>query len=67
MQINRAVQLLEGAVERLPENTDARRLLSRAKARQERLTGAGVTLAAPEPSLDAFALPLTDTQPNTLP
>jgi tetratricopeptide (TPR) repeat protein len=67
MQINRAVQLLQGAVERLPDNTDARRLLSRAKARQERLTSAGVTLAAPEPSLDAFALPITDIQPQNLP
>lgn len=67
LQINRAVQLLEGAVERLPENTDARRLLSRAKTRQVRLTGAGVTLAAPEPSLEAFALPISDAQPQNLP
>ena len=66
-QINRAVQLLEGAAERLPENTDARRLLSRVKARQERLTGGGVTLVAPEPSLEAYALPISDAQPQNLP
>lgn len=57
LQINRVVQLLEGAIERLPENTDARRLLSRAQARQARLTDAGMSLAAPEHSLRAFALP----------
>jgi len=54
-QLNRVVQLLEEAVERLPDNVEARRLLSRAKTRQERLTNAGVTLMLPEENIRAYA------------
>ena len=54
-QLNRVVQLLEDAVERLPDNVEARRLLSRAKTRQERLTNAGVTLMLPETDIRAYA------------
>jgi len=55
VQLNRVVQLLEAAVERLPDDTEARRLLSRAKTRQERLTNAGVTLMLPEDNLRDYA------------
>jgi len=55
IQLNRVVQLLEEAVERLPDSTEARRLLSRAKTRQERLTSAGVTLMLPENSVRDYA------------
>lgn len=54
-QLNRVVQLLEEAAERLPDNVEARRLLTRAKTRQERLTNAGVTLMLPETDVRAYA------------
>src|SRR5690606_35506227 len=54
-QLNRVVQLLEEAIERLPDNVEARRLLSRANTCQERLTNAGVTLMLPEESIRAYA------------
>lgn len=55
IQLNRVVQLLEAAVERLPDSAEARRLLSRARTRQERLTSAGVTLMLPENSVRDYA------------
>jgi len=54
-QLNRVVHLLGEAVKRLPDNVEARRLLSRAKTRQERLTNAGVTLMLPETDIRAYA------------
>lgn len=55
VQLNRVVQLLEEATERLPDSSEARRLLSRARTRQERLTSAGVTLMLPENSVRDYA------------
>jgi len=54
-QLNRVVQFLEGADERLVDNVDAQRLLSRAKTRQQRLNKAGGDLLPPEASLEAYA------------
>jgi tetratricopeptide (TPR) repeat protein len=55
VQLHRVVQLLEGAVERLPDNVDAKRLLGRAKAREERLVNAGVTLLLVENGIEDYA------------
>lgn len=55
VQMNRVAQLLEGATERLPDNTEAQRLLNRAKARAERLTNAGVTLLLVDGSIEDYA------------
>jgi tetratricopeptide (TPR) repeat protein len=55
IQLHRVVQLLEAATELLPDDVDAKRLLRRAKAREERLTSAGVTLLLVENSLEDYA------------
>jgi len=55
IQLNRAVQLLEAALERLPDNVEVQRLLKRARARQERLIAADVTLLLGEESIEAYA------------
>ncbi|MBN1201510.1 MAG: tetratricopeptide repeat protein [Anaerolineae bacterium] len=57
-QLNRVVQLLEAASAAWPDDTETQRLLRRAKARQERLTSAGVDLLPPEASLQAYAKPV---------
>lgn len=54
-QLNRTVQLLEAAVQRLPEDTEAQRLLRRANSRRERLVQAGVTLVPAEANLRDYA------------
>jgi len=41
VHLNRSLQLLEAASQLLPDDTEAQRLLSRAKTRQERLAHAG--------------------------
>ncbi|NDJ78070.1 MAG: tetratricopeptide repeat protein [Chloroflexi bacterium] len=55
-QLNRVVQLLDGASERLPGDPDVQRLLKRAKTRQQRLTAAGVVLAPAESGLQDYAV-----------
>lgn len=62
VQLNRVVQLLKAASQRLPDNADVRRLLSRAEKRQERLAGTTVTLLPPYPSLTDYAKPDTVTE-----
>lgn len=53
--LSRVVHLLEGAAERLPDNTEVQRLLKRARTRQERLLANGVTLMLPEDDLTAYS------------
>jgi tetratricopeptide (TPR) repeat protein len=54
-QLHRAVQVLEAAQEALPDDTEAQRLLGRAKTRQKRLVQAGITLPLVEDSLQDYA------------
>lgn len=58
VQLNRVVQLLKAADERLPGDSEVQRLLGRATARQERLTQAGVELLPPVAGLEDFAISL---------
>jgi hypothetical protein len=53
--LNLALQLLQTASTLQPDNTEAQRLLSRVKTRQERLLRAGVTLALGPDSLQDYA------------
>jgi tetratricopeptide (TPR) repeat protein len=53
--LNLALQLLQTASTLQPDNTEAQRLLSRVKTRQERLLRAGVTLALGPESLQDYA------------
>jgi hypothetical protein len=53
--LNRSLQLLQAASELLPDDTEVKRLLNRAKTRQERLLRAGITLPLAEESLEEFA------------
>jgi tetratricopeptide (TPR) repeat protein/energy-coupling factor transporter ATP-binding protein EcfA2 len=53
--LNRSLQLLQAASELLPDDSEVKRLLNRAKTRQERLLRAGITLPLAEESLQEFA------------
>jgi tetratricopeptide (TPR) repeat protein/energy-coupling factor transporter ATP-binding protein EcfA2 len=53
--LNRSLQMLQAASELLPDNTVVKRLLNRARTRQERLMRAGITLPLAEESLQDFA------------
>ncbi len=55
VQLNRVVQLLEAASERLPDDPDVGRLLKRAQTRQMRLATADVDLLDPEEDLHHYA------------
>ena len=55
VQLNRVVQLLEAARDRLPENADIKRLLNRAHKRQDRLAGTNVTLLPAYDRLEDYA------------
>jgi len=54
VQLNRAAHLLEEANALLPDSTEVQRLLSRARARQERLNSAGVDLLEAASSLQGY-------------
>jgi tetratricopeptide (TPR) repeat protein/energy-coupling factor transporter ATP-binding protein EcfA2 len=54
-QLHRAVQVLEAAQDCLPDDTQAQRLLGRARTRQNRLLQAGVTLPLADDSLQDYA------------
>jgi tetratricopeptide (TPR) repeat protein len=53
--LNRSLQLLQAASELLPDDSEVKRLLNRAKTRQERLLRAGITLPLAEETLEEFA------------
>jgi tetratricopeptide (TPR) repeat protein len=64
--LNRVIQLLEAASERLPGNHAVQRLLRRAKTRQQRLTDAGITLILPEDSLEDYARAVVEWQSENI-
>jgi tetratricopeptide (TPR) repeat protein len=66
-QLNRVVQLLEAASEKLPDNTEVQRLLSRARARRERLSQAGVALLPAEDSLEDYVRSVIEQPPEATP
>jgi tetratricopeptide (TPR) repeat protein len=55
VHLNRSLQLLQAASELLPDNSEVKRLLNRAKTRQERLLRAGITLPLAEETLEEYA------------
>ncbi|MCZ7539763.1 MAG: hypothetical protein M5U29_07620 [Anaerolineae bacterium] len=55
VQLNRTLQLLEAAEAVLPDDSEVRRLLGRAKTRQERLMRGGVALPVVSSSLQDYA------------
>lgn len=60
VHLNRALQLLEAAAERMPVDTEVQRLLSRAETRRERLMKADVALPEAEDSLQDYAQSVFD-------
>lgn len=66
VHLNRALQLLEAAVQLLTEDAEVQRLLGRAKTRRERLMRAGVTLPLSEDSLQDFAREANDLPEPTM-
>lgn len=60
VQLNRVVHILEAAQERLPDNTEIKRLLGRAKSRQSHLNSVELDLLPPEDDLQGYVLPLDD-------
>lgn len=54
-QLNRALQLLEAANALLPDDSEAQRLLRRAKTRHDRLIRAGITVPLSEDSAEDYA------------
>ncbi len=55
VQLNRTLQLLEAAETVLPDDSEVKRLLGRAKTRQERLMRGGVSLPVVSSSLQDYA------------